>query len=766
MASSRNDNSSNPQDHNNDVGLPPLSSLTRYSYLLGSGSGGDTNQAAVGRDDGATTAAAGVESISTSTTRRVTGPDDVRVRTRMNYNTLDALQIMDSTSSAAAADPTTTSGWFQHGGQQVLLGQQQQQQTDHELLLLRMLDQQQLPLPPAAPAGYHTMDQSLTTEPAGLSSSFWWESQLLSGTTHAANIQILPPLTAQHQYRPTSSSSANAAVGTTGGNLLLQQLSPQTSPFVVPLAAAATAAATAAASWRQGDLRLPATTTTSTTNNSLNLSDLPDLRQRVRGYVNEVILSSALPFEEKRPYLEALAAAPRVVEMESDPLQFVRFCEYNVLAGARRLCLYWKERRNVFGLERAFLPLVLLTDSGALTQQDIFALHAGYPTLLPVSDGTDSAFDAGGSSSLLVGDDSKARPQPSKQKHPHEPPPAGALFLDRRKYLPYSTPESRLRCLFYACQILAKDDRAQTEGVLLLILLVTQRAIPLDLPYARSVLSLLYNAMPIKFNVHVFNMPHPKKIHMVQEMLTSGNLLQMLQLFNSVGVHTVDGDEPEQKMKRILEEELGLDKKDIPVALGGDFRAEDFLSRCRQQEVLELQLYREILPHQQSAAGLEEDKAAAPDSAFSTFGAAAAAAGKASPVSGLQGYAALASKPAAAKKKAPPSYAMMMQPSDVTSGEQQLQQAGGDDHMQDHEEREEAKRKMLDLMHSRRKREKKRQELQSLKEESSELARKNQRLKADHAMLEQLLAEAQSLLVAIPGAGAAHMSEKAKPAQS
>ena len=63
-----------------------------------------------------------------------------------------------------------------------------------------------------------------------------------------------------------------------------------------------------------------------------------------------------LPLEEKLGLMEALRAAPHLVQTESDPARFVWACRGQALSAARRLCRYWNERRKAFG-ERAFLPL-------------------------------------------------------------------------------------------------------------------------------------------------------------------------------------------------------------------------------------------------------------------------------------------------------------------------------------------------------------------------------------------------------------------------
>ena len=89
----------------------------------------------------------------------------------------------------------------------------------------------------------------------------------------------------------------------------------------------------------------------------VDISFLPELRERVRHHVDSVI--RCLPEHETRAYTEAMALDAELVKTETDPIQFVRFCDYDLLARARRLCMYWTERKALFGAERAFLPLTL-----------------------------------------------------------------------------------------------------------------------------------------------------------------------------------------------------------------------------------------------------------------------------------------------------------------------------------------------------------------------------------------------------------------------
>ena len=81
----------------------------------------------------------------------------------------------------------------------------------------------------------------------------------------------------------------------------------------------------------------------------------------------------------KREYIAALEIAPHLVAQESDPIKFLRSEQFEPQAAARRLALYWKYRKIVFG-DRWLLPMIQ-TGTGALTAQAIDLLRRGFITV-------------------------------------------------------------------------------------------------------------------------------------------------------------------------------------------------------------------------------------------------------------------------------------------------------------------------------------------------------------------------------------------------
>lgn len=64
-----------------------------------------------------------------------------------------------------------------------------------------------------------------------------------------------------------------------------------------------------------------------------------------------------IPMKDKIEYLEAIGKCPELVSMESPAIAYLTATNYDVLEAARKLALYWKCRKKVFGDAKTFLPL-------------------------------------------------------------------------------------------------------------------------------------------------------------------------------------------------------------------------------------------------------------------------------------------------------------------------------------------------------------------------------------------------------------------------
>jgi CRAL/TRIO domain len=84
-------------------------------------------------------------------------------------------------------------------------------------------------------------------------------------------------------------------------------------------------------------------------------------------------------------YGEAQTKCPQLIANDFK-LVFLRCEQFNAKLATERFVQYWEKRVEIFGAERAFLPLTLQTTSGALDEDDKAALRHGFVRLVPAKD--------------------------------------------------------------------------------------------------------------------------------------------------------------------------------------------------------------------------------------------------------------------------------------------------------------------------------------------------------------------------------------------
>jgi hypothetical protein len=237
---------------------------------------------------------------------------------------------------------------------------------------------------------------------------------------------------------------------------------------------------------------------------------------------------------EKEDYVKALEVAPQLVLTESDPARFLRYTNFNVAAAARKLVMYWKRRREVFG-DRAFLPLTL-TGNGALSTENIESIETGSVVFLPN--------DAAGRTVVCVD---------------------GSRRLD-------FTIETRLRCVFYYGQVLSENEVSQTDGFVLLAISNDSRFIDTASTQWRN---LILNTFPMKLKaVHLIKcMPKWANNCLAQAFIGGmvriyGRFLQGYQM----NVHT-----SQDKNEIVLSlQSHGISRNGLPLRVGGSWSYERF----------------------------------------------------------------------------------------------------------------------------------------------------------------------------------------------
>ena len=149
-----------------------------------------------------------------------------------------------------------------------------------------------------------------------------------------------------------------------------------------------------------------------------------------------------------KDYQAAKLHAPDLVEIESNPLRYLKFHEYDYKAAALSVSRYWEHRRFIFG-EQSYQPVTDLGGTGALQGDELCLLQSGFISLLPS--------DIGGSP-ILCFDDSRV----SKCSN------VSVSLLHR------------MRCFFYWMQMASMNDQAAESGVVHIRILGAVRSLRSD----------------------------------------------------------------------------------------------------------------------------------------------------------------------------------------------------------------------------------------------------------------------------------------------
>lgn len=114
-----------------------------------------------------------------------------------------------------------------------------------------------------------------------------------------------------------------------------------------------------------------------------DLEESPE-RASIRLTELEECLRNKLPATSTAAYFEALDRVPGLIIRETNPYMFIRAEHFNIEKAANRLAMHWKERKALFGADRAFLPMAL-DRHGALgsSEMDMDQLERGYAILTP-----------------------------------------------------------------------------------------------------------------------------------------------------------------------------------------------------------------------------------------------------------------------------------------------------------------------------------------------------------------------------------------------
>lgn len=232
-----------------------------------------------------------------------------------------------------------------------------------------------------------------------------------------------------------------------------------------------------------------------------------------------------IPVEEKMEWLEAQAKCgqdyPALVG-DDFKLQFLRCEVFNADLAAKRLVKYWKKRLEIFGPQKAYLPISL----DKTLEDDEVAINLGVMTLLDAEDPTGR--------SLVYWDPS---------------------HLDSTKY----TTESMVRAFWYVLHAALEPVAAQQRGIIILVDPQRASMSQFDSTIGKLFMSAMSGVLPLRLSaVHICHPPY-----FVNLVLPLVKLFMPERLQKRIQFHS-GSDVPTK-----LATDFGLTADTLPVELGG-----------------------------------------------------------------------------------------------------------------------------------------------------------------------------------------------------
>jgi hypothetical protein len=170
----------------------------------------------------------------------------------------------------------------------------------------------------------------------------------------------------------------------------------------------------------------------------------------------------SIPVAEKLYYIEALERCPLVVQQESNALRFLRSVDFDAALASKRLVAYWEKRVEVFGSDRAFLPMTL---DGAM-KEDI------------------QCFEEFGDANFLLPNDEVGR---------------AVYFSDKgRSTTERLSKDQQLRMVWYYFHVAIEDEIVQKLGFVLVVNCRISKPNHFHRAYVRAKFQHLRDILPVK----------------------------------------------------------------------------------------------------------------------------------------------------------------------------------------------------------------------------------------------------------------------------
>lgn len=274
---------------------------------------------------------------------------------------------------------------------------------------------------------------------------------------------------------------------------------------------------------------------------------------------NTTLSSLVSAADDRAAYIEALTRAPDVVSCETPWHRFLQAAAKKEtkdddpkVAAAVTLCRYWKERRDIFGDQRAFRPMNQ-TGTGALDDTDIEILNQTSLVILP--NNCDSQQQ--GRSTVVI-DNSRMG---AKYDFP--------FFF-----------ASKLRMCFYVLHVLGENPVSQSVGVAAIGVMGKTP----DKELSKRCMSLVQNAFPIRdFEYHVVFLPSRLErlslVSYIEEILVL--TLHLLGFFSNMAV-VHRGKTDQEVIKKLVAS--GFTKRYLPTWIGGSWTLEQY-KICQKKRI-------------------------------------------------------------------------------------------------------------------------------------------------------------------------------------
>lgn len=268
--------------------------------------------------------------------------------------------------------------------------------------------------------------------------------------------------------------------------------------------------------------------------NSKHIKALKDVEEAI-GRIDE---------HEKTAYLEAVRRAPHLVATESDPLRFLRFTNFNAAAAAQGVVKYWKRRADVFGPNRAFLPLSL-TGNGAMSKEAIECLKSSQVVRLP------------------------------HNKH------GRAVSCCDQSRRSKARREILSQCSFFNGQMMSEDEASQVVGYEMLVPVYGKEN---NDKFASENMNAILNTFPVRLQCwHFVNcLPEWKEDSSRFEIIAKGIKVLIERMGKNVSTYFHFSQKKKQDIMKELEAH-GYERTGVPSSLGGSWSYECFADWLEQK---------------------------------------------------------------------------------------------------------------------------------------------------------------------------------------